>query len=270
MMKLNSNRHLFERVRPLFRSGVLVAVLLTTVSSPSAVTAQTAGPTRTTLDGVFSAEQVARGQQAYDNWCSRCHGGEGGGGVRAPDLDIPAFIDRWREYDLDFLYTMIRRDMPPRTEVRATDPEYLDILTYILHRNDYPAGPDELTADAVTDVLLVGPDGPQPIPGGALASITGCLDEVDQGRWSVVRATEPRRSKTDFSSPEELSAAATVPLGPNAYRVVNFDYVSPDLTPDAYAGHRILIKGFLIRQPNAERVNLTDLDSVGETCAEPE
>jgi hypothetical protein len=54
------------------------------------------------------------------------------------------------------------------------------------------------------------------------------------------------------------------------FRVVRFDYVAAGFSPGPLEGHRVAVKGSLIRQPNAERVNLTDMHSLGSTCAMPE
>lgn len=236
--------------------------------SGARLSAQAPDPGRTILDGVYTQDQAARGRVEYDAWCSQCHGGENGGAVRAPFLDDANFVDHWREYDVDFLYSMIRNNMPPRSEQKPSDAEYLDILTYILSRNNYPAGDVELTAEVLDDVLFVGSNGPEPVPSGSLAMVIGCLTEVSEDRWGLTGATEPRRTETDSSTGSELEGAATTRAGNLSFRVVNFDYVAAGFTPEPLEGHRVIVKGYLIRQPNAERVNLTAMDSIAESCGQ--
>jgi len=98
------------------------------------------GEQRTILDGVYTEEQAARGQRVYENLCSRCHGGEDFGPVRASDLTSPDFIDNWREYDLGFMYSMILEDMPPDGGAKPLPEQIVDVIPYILHWNEYPTG----------------------------------------------------------------------------------------------------------------------------------
>src|SRR5262252_4983268 len=113
-------------------------------------------PVRTVLDGVYSEVQAARGHDFYTAVCSSCHG-TALEGVSAPPLKDNQFIGRWREGTLDSVYDFIRERMPfgkPAGAKPVPDPEYLDILTYILKMNGYRSGDSELAAGLLGNIML--------------------------------------------------------------------------------------------------------------------
>jgi mono/diheme cytochrome c family protein len=224
--------------------------------------------TPTVLDGAYSDAQVARGKVAYTAYCSACHG-SAFEGVSAPTIVGDRFIERWREGTLDPLYDFIRERMPfgqPAGAKRISDSEYLDILTYVLKGNGYPTGPAELTRETVTKVLLLGKNGRQPVPDGSLVVAVGCLTQRD-GRWILSNATEPARTRNDATStPAELKASTAMTLGALSFRLADLDAV-PDFMPEMHQGHKMQAKGFLVRQPNAERINLSSIDMLDSTCS---
>src|SRR5262245_1821844 len=115
-------------------------------------------PVKTILDGVYSDAQAARGQALYTVHCAACHGGALEG-VSAPELLGNRFINRWRECALDGIYNFIRQRMPLGRSANAKpipDSDYLDIVTYILKKNSYPAGPTELAPELLSSIMFVG------------------------------------------------------------------------------------------------------------------
>ena len=97
---------------------------------------------------VFSAEQVARGKASYIQRCGMCHGenlddGDFGG---AP-LRGSWFRDHWGAGSVASLFSYVKTTMPPDNPGGLNDTTYTDILTYILQRNGYAAGPDEMKPD---------------------------------------------------------------------------------------------------------------------------
>src|SRR5262245_20181602 len=115
----------------------------------------------TTLDGVYTTEQAARGQDAYRESCMSCHEGTDQEG---PDLRGADFVDRWRGDRLNVLFTLIRTNMPGNRPGSLSESTYIDILAFLLSANGLPAGSKELTADAIRSVEFVGKDGPKPLP----------------------------------------------------------------------------------------------------------
>jgi hypothetical protein len=229
--------------------------------------ARSQAPARTVLDGVYSDAQVTRGQTSYTAICSGCHG-SALEGVSAPELTGNRFIERWREGTLDGLFNFIRERMPLGRAVSAKpipDGDYLDILTYILKVNGYHSGPNELSPGLLGNVMLVGKNGPQPVPDGALVLTVGCLFQIREGLWGLSSATEPARTRTEAATPAELNASSQKSLGSLTFRLADLDAV-PDFAPDAHTGQKIQAKGYLVRQPNAERISLSAMDTVAAVC----
>jgi S-disulfanyl-L-cysteine oxidoreductase SoxD len=222
---------------------------------------------KTILDGVYSEAQAARGRTAYATHCASCHG-DALEGVSAPDLSGARFISRWREGTLDGIYNFIRQRMPLGRSANAKpipDNDYLDILTYILKAGDYRPGAIALSAEALPEIMFVGKNGPQPVPDGALVITVGCLAQSSTGGWLLQSATEPARTRSETSDAAELKASSQKTVGNLVFRLTDFEAV-PDFTPDAHKGHKMQAKGYLVRQPNAERISLSSMEMVGEAC----
>jgi hypothetical protein len=198
--------------------------------------AQASQPGRTVLDGVFSEGQAQRGQAAYTAHCSGCHG-DALEGVSAPQLTGNHFLERWREDTLDVFFNFIRENMPfgqPPGAPRIPDGDYLDILTHILNINGYRTGPNDLTAGLLDSVMLVGKNGPQPVPDGALVISVGCLSQARDGIWVLFNATEPARTRqSTTSTAAERNASTQKQLGTLIFRLADLDAV-PDFSPDAH------------------------------------
>ena len=140
---------------------------------------------KTVLDGVFTAAQAERGAAVYFARCSACHEGAD---VDGPPLTGAPFLDRWREDTLDGLFEFIKTEMPQSTPGSLSDAAYLDIVAHLLHENDFPAGPFELTMGLVNSTLVVGPNGPQPLPLWRAGRGRGCLTQSPSREWIVARA----------------------------------------------------------------------------------
>lgn len=222
---------------------------------------------QTILDGVYSEAQTARGGALYGKLCATCHG-NALEGVSAPELTGNRFISRWREGTLDGIYNFVRQRMPLGRSPGASpipDDDYLDIVTYVLKANDYPSGPSELVPDLLSKVMFVGKNGPQPVPDGALVITVGCLSQTSNGTWILLSATEPARTRIETSSPQEVKTSAEKGLGTLAFRLAEIDAV-PEFEPDMHKGHKMQAKGYLVRQPNAERISLSSMEMLDATC----
>jgi mono/diheme cytochrome c family protein len=226
-------------------------------------------PARTVLDGVYSEAQAVRGHDFYTAVCSSCHG-TALEGISAPPLKDDRFIERWREGMVDSLYDFIRERMPfgrRASDKPIPDAEYLDILTYILKMNGYRSGDSELTAGLVGNVMLVGMNGPKPVPDGSHVITVGCLVPAADGAWVVSSATEPARVRQeDVSRPAQLKSSSERKLGTLTFRLADLEAV-PDFSPPAHSGHKMQVKGFLVRQPNAERISLTSIEMLDAHCS---
>jgi mono/diheme cytochrome c family protein len=228
-------------------------------------------PDKTVLDGVYSDAQATRGQASYTAICSGCHG-DALEGISAPELAGNRFIEHWREDMLDTFYNFIRERMPLGRAPDARpipDDVYLDILTYILKANGYRGGENELTRDNLGKVMLVGKNGPQPVPDGSLVITVGCLGQSRDGSvWVLFSATEPARTRTSTrTTPAELNASSQKRPGTLIFRLADLEAV-PDFVPDAHKGHKMQVKGYLTRQPNAERISLSSMEMIDTACGQ--
>jgi mono/diheme cytochrome c family protein len=248
----------------MFSRSVSVFILLL-ISVPAI--AQPQAPLKTILDGVYSEVQAARGQAMYTAVCASCHG-NALEGVSAPELKGDRFIERWREGTLDGIYNFIRQRMPPGRAAAATaipDNDYLDIVTYILKGNDYPAGAADLVPGLISTVMFVGKSGPRPVPDGALVVTVGCLSQNSNGVWVLLRATEPARTRSETSTPAEMKISSEKNLGLLVFRLAELDAVA-NFDPGPHKGHKMEAKGYLVRQPNAERISLSSMEMLDSSC----
>jgi mono/diheme cytochrome c family protein len=222
----------------------------------------------TVLEGIFTDAQAKRGKQAYDENCASCHRADLTG-FSAPPLKGDLFMDRWREFKLDVLYTLIKNTMPNGAPGTLAEPQYLDIVSYILQTNELPAGKTELSTDLTKSRLLVGKDGPQPLPNSSLADAVGCLVlETGQG-WFLTHASEPIRTLNQWEfSPEDTKLNRDKDFGDQLFRLNNITDV-PGFDPQK-AGEAPIkseAKGTLVRQDNgAARINVTAVQVVGGEC----
>jgi mono/diheme cytochrome c family protein len=92
----------------------------------------------------FLPSQAARGSDLYARRCNACHG--------AGQLIGATFVQSWNDRRVYDLYTLIRSTMPLSSPGGLKDPEYLDIVAYLLQANKQAmTGPaDSLKADSVS------------------------------------------------------------------------------------------------------------------------
>jgi mono/diheme cytochrome c family protein len=116
-------------------------------------TAAAQSSSRSSDAGVYSREQVSRGQDVYLGQCRSCH---------TPDAHAsPTFQAAWGGKPLQELYAYIRERMPKNDPASLSDQEYIDVLTYLLRLNRVPEGASELPAD--TDALKAIRFDPKPL-----------------------------------------------------------------------------------------------------------
>jgi mono/diheme cytochrome c family protein len=97
-------------------------------------------------DGVYSAAQAERGRATYEAECSRCHGATLAGGGGGPALSGP-FWAAWEGRSVGDLFNLTRKSMPADGPGRLSEPEYADIIAYVLSANRYPTGKVALPAE---------------------------------------------------------------------------------------------------------------------------
>jgi hypothetical protein len=252
-------------ILPLIASAVLTWALSGMVSPAPAraqATKQVSRPT--VLDGVYTNAQAGRGEEAFASKCAMCHEGTCTDG---PALTGTPFIDEWREDTLESLFTFIKTRMPRDAQGSLSESIYLDILAHILETNHYPGGIKELTADAVKNTLLVGEGGPKPLPTNATVDVVGCLAPGPNNAWLLSKAGEPARTRDASEiTAEELKSADARPLGAGIFRLRNLEDVQ-GFNGDASKGHKVQVKGVLVRESNNDRINALSLKALPAACA---
>lgn len=221
-------------------------------------------PAQTVLDRVYTDAQADRGAMQFQSNCAKCHEGAD---VDGPPLQGDPFIDRWREDTLAALFGFMKTRMPRDSPGKLSDAAYRDVLAFLLKTNDYPSGASELSADAVNSTLLVGKDGPKPLPTNALVRVAGCIAAGANNSVMLSKATSLARSISgDSTTPEELKDSAARPLGSQSFRLQNLDDLKGGFKLETYAGKKVQVKGVLVHQSSGDRINVLSLEAVGSGC----
>src|SRR5215468_4683603 len=122
-------------------ASIVIGFALTVLAEPLQA------PAKRLWDGVYSSEQAARGKAAFDLSCSRCHNVGLIGSERGPAIKGSPFLSHWEKDSLRGLFTKIRDTMPEGGPGTVKDEVKIDILSYILQQNGFPAGTAELKLD---------------------------------------------------------------------------------------------------------------------------
>ncbi len=114
-----------------------------------------AGPGLAQGPATFTADQAARGGQAFADNCAGCHGVDFTGGPGSPALRGPEFMYSWNGKSAAELYTYIHDNMPPGQQGALSDAQYTEVVAAILNANGVPAGATPLpTGTAATGVTI--------------------------------------------------------------------------------------------------------------------
>ena len=134
------------KIKLVFGSSLVTAAMgaFSTVGSYAAVTAQ---DMKSQWNGVFTVEQAGRGEALYTEKCSVCHGAELKGSEMAPGLIDDVFSAKWNDQTLADLLDRIRRTMPQNDPGTLSGQQAADLLAFVLHKANYPAGTQELSTD---------------------------------------------------------------------------------------------------------------------------
>src|SRR5918995_1041211 len=120
---------------------------------------------KTVRDPAYTSAQAERGKQVYEANCVTCHLPDLDGsanptaGARGAPLVGTRFVQDFGESKVSALFNKMKRDMPSGRPGSLTDQEYLDVATYVLQKNSFPAGSVELTNDLADSVWIPGAGG---------------------------------------------------------------------------------------------------------------
>ena len=95
-----------------------------------------------------------------------------------------------------------------------------------------------------------------------IVEAVGCVSQTGAS-WILTNATDAVPSRTPFTTPDAVKAAAEKPLGTQRYQLLG---TSP-FSPDRHKGHKMAVRGLLIKSGSDTRINVTSFQMLAETCA---
>ena len=117
-----------------------------------------------------------------------------------------------------------------------------------------------------------------------IVSSVGCATQ-DGATWTLTRASEPIVTGVPFSSTAEIEEAKSTPLGSSTYTLIGVaDFLPVDglleqfqraeftatesvnSTGALVSGHQVLVKGLFIEDQENQRINLTSVIGLAESC----
>lgn len=213
--------------------------------------------------GVYSDAQAARGRDVFNTACLRCHGADLAG-TTAPALKGDRFYTTFGNEPIDRLFLKVRDTMPPSFSTILDDQAKLDVVTYILQTNGYPAGSAELrlaSEDLATAQVLK--KGEQAlVQNFSLVQAVGCLARGADNAWMLTRSTEPVSTREEAATPQALASAADRALGTRTFRLLS---VVP-FEPEAHIGHKMEARGLVYTDGATGRLSVTSLRMAAESC----
>lgn len=104
---------------------------------------------KTIWDGVYTSAQANRGQDVYDKSCAECHQADlsGGGDEASAVLRGGDFFARWNNKALGELYRAVSIGMPKNAPGSLKRDAYVDIVAFLLKKNQVPAADTDMTSD---------------------------------------------------------------------------------------------------------------------------
>jgi len=123
---------------------------------------------KTTMDGVYTADQAGRGKTVYGNNCASCHMDDLSGSGQALPLAGDAFTETWEGQSVNDLFDLIHNTMPQDKPGTLTPDQTVDVISYVLQYNKFPAGSAELKSDpaALKDIMISKKPSAAPKPSG--------------------------------------------------------------------------------------------------------
>lgn len=131
--------------------GLVLAAATVGLVSTAAVTQKKVS----VWDGVYTAAQAERGQQAYAKACGGCHRDDLSGGDDEPPLRGSHFTAKWEDASVAELYDFVASNMPKNNPGALPLETCIDIVSFILKSNEMPPGQSELTTDIETLTQIV-------------------------------------------------------------------------------------------------------------------
>ncbi len=213
--------------------------------------------------GVYTTAQAERGKTAFDKECTNCHNRDLNGSARGPALHGDRFMLDWVNGSVNNLYSKIRFSMPANYPETVADDVKLDIVAYLLQVNEFPAGSAELKTDEdELEGIQIVKKGATEVPNFALVQVIGCLAQGTNNSWTLTNTTDPLQTREETSTAAALKGAEGKSLGAQTYLLVS----AAAFHPESHAGQKVEARGLLYREPGENRLNLTSLQTVAQSC----
>lgn len=102
------------------------------------------------------SQQWSRGEDIYFASCAECHNADlsGGASHSAPALTGNEFRARWAAHTAYDLLDRTRSTMPQEQPKSLTDQAYLDVVAFLLKRNDIALGDGVFTEQTAKGISL--------------------------------------------------------------------------------------------------------------------
>src|SRR4029078_686281 len=100
--------------------------------------------TKTTWDAVSAKGKAAKGEGIYKEKCEKCHGADAAG-ADAPSLADSGFAGDWDGLTVAQLFDRTRSSMPQDAPQSMSREETVNIIAYLLSKNNFPAGDGDLS-----------------------------------------------------------------------------------------------------------------------------
>ena len=144
------------------------------------------------------------------------------------------------------------------------DAELTLFAEHLLKENGFPAGPHELTAEALDAIRVVPgqPKPPPPVGDFSYVEVVGCLAAGPRNAWMLNNAGEPIAAVPTASVPSTAARAGS--LGARTFHLLD----AMAYAPDDHKGQKMYVRGLLIRLPGEERLTISAFEMLSPTCRE--
>jgi hypothetical protein len=118
-----------------------------------------------------------------------------------------------------------------------------------------------------------------------LVTVVGCATRSPDKTWTLTKASEAKVVKSPATTPKEIDDARHASLGGNRFRLIGtLDFGPPeDILSDPLRsqftakgsentsaqlvdGHKVVVRGLLIKASNETRINLTSVQELSDNC----
>ena len=96
-----------------------------------------------------------------------------------------------------------------------------------------------------------------------IVEVVGCLQSGSNDMWMLTSASTPELQRRPNTNPEAVKAAAARPLGTQKFRLMNIAVFSPA----QHQGHKMVVRGILIKDAKDPRINTMSCQMLDATCA---